>query len=137
VTGATNAELARRAFGAANRQPKPDYEVVNALYHPDHEFVAQLTDVEGTTFRGAQGFREWLTNMRDAWQSWEWEVERVSEIDDDRVLLVGALSLRGRRGGVPLEHEAATVMTLRDGKIVRTESYPSVEQALQAAGVRE
>ena len=61
MTGATNAELARRAFGAANRQPKPDYEVVNALYHPDHEFVAQLTDVEGTTFRGAQGFREWLT----------------------------------------------------------------------------
>ena len=71
MTGATNAELARRAFGAANRQPKPDYEVVNALYHPDHEFVAQLTDVEGTTFRGAQGFREWLTNMRDAWQSWD------------------------------------------------------------------
>jgi ketosteroid isomerase-like protein len=62
---------------------------------------------------------------------------RVSEIDSDRVLAVQTLSLRSRKGGVPLEQDMAVVMTVREGKIVRSESYRSVGQALEAARLQE
>jgi ketosteroid isomerase-like protein len=137
VTDSPNVELARRAAEAANRRPKPDFDVVNALYDPNHVLVAQLSRVEGEAFHGARGFREWLTNMSQAWESWESQVRQVTEIDNDRVLVVLKLSLRSRQGGVPIEQEPATIVTVRDGKIVRSETYPSVGQALQAAGLPE
>jgi ketosteroid isomerase-like protein len=95
--------------------------------------VAQLAGVEGAPFHGARGFREWLTNMDQAFEWLESRVEQVTEIDDHRVLLVQTLSLRSRLADVPLQLNLAAIMTVRDGRIVRTENYRSVEQALQAA----
>jgi ketosteroid isomerase-like protein len=132
-----NVEVVRRAVEAANRRPKPDFDVVNALYDPNHVLVAQLSGVEGETFHGARGFREWLTNMDQAFEWLESRVERVTEIDDHRVLLVQTLSLRSRIAGVPIELDLAAIMTVRHGRIVRTENYRSVEQALQAADLSE
>jgi ketosteroid isomerase-like protein len=137
VTDSPNVELVRRATEAVSRRPKPDFDVVNALYDPNHVLVAQLSSVEGEAFHGARGFREWLTNMSQAWESWEGQIRQVTEIDDDRVLVVSALSLRSRKGGVPIEQEATTIVTVRGGKIVRSETYPSVGQALQDAGLPE
>jgi ketosteroid isomerase-like protein len=128
-----NVEIVRRAVEATNRRPKPDFDVVNALYDPDHVLVAQLSAVEGETFHGARGFREWLINLDQAFDGLGSQLERVTEIDDHRVLLVQTLSLRSRRAGVPIEEDMAAIMTLRDGKSVRTEAYPLVERALQAA----
>jgi ketosteroid isomerase-like protein len=132
-----NVEVVRRAVEAANRRPKPDFDVVNALYDPNHMLVAQLSGVEGETFRGARGFREWLTNMDRAFEWVESRVERVTEIDDQRVLVVQTLSLRSRLADVPIELDLAAIVTVRDGRIVRTENYRSVGQALQAADLSE
>jgi ketosteroid isomerase-like protein len=130
-------ELVRRAAEAVNRRPKPDFDVVNALYDPNHVLVAQLSSVEGEAFHGARGFREWLTNMGQAWESWESQIMRVTEIDNDRVLVVAKMSVLSRKGGVPIEQEAATIVTVQGGKIVRSETYPSLGQALQAVGLPE
>jgi ketosteroid isomerase-like protein len=127
-----NVEIVRRVIKAGNTRPKPDFDVINALCDPDHVLVAQLSGVEGTIYHGARGYREWLTDMA---QTFEWlgaRLGQVTEIDDHRVLVVSTLSLRSRRGGVPLEQDVASIMTVRDGKVVRTENYPLVEQALQA-----
>jgi ketosteroid isomerase-like protein len=137
VTDSANVELVRRATEATVRRPEPDFAVANELYDRNHVFVGQLSTVEGTTFQGARGFREWLTNMSQAWESWESQIRQVTEIDDDRVLVVSGLRLRSRRGGVALTREVGSVVTVRDGKIVRTEAYPSVPQALEAAALRE
>jgi hypothetical protein len=93
--------------------------------------------VEGETFHGARGFREWLTNMDQAFEWLESRVERVTEIDDQRVLLVQALSLHSRIADVPIALDISAIMTVRHGRIVRTENYRSVEQALQAADLSE
>jgi ketosteroid isomerase-like protein len=130
-------EITRRAVEAANRRPKPDFDVINALFDPNHVLVAQLSGVEGEAFHGARGFREWLTNMDQAFEWLGTQLERVTEIDDHRVLVVQTLTVRSRKAGVPMEGDVAAIMTLRDGKIVRTENYPSVEQALQAVELSE
>jgi ketosteroid isomerase-like protein len=126
----TNVEIARRAFEAANQRPKPDFITINALFHPEHEFVAAVSELEGT-FRGAQGFRRYLDAAADSWDSWVGEIERITELDDERVLIELVVKLHSRRGGVPIEQRAANVMTVRNGKVTRTESYSSAKDALE------
>jgi ketosteroid isomerase-like protein len=119
-----NVEIARRAFEAAFRRPKPDFAAVNALFDPNHELIAQTSEVEGETFRGASGFRRYLASAEEVWDSWAPEIERVAEIDDDRVLLAVVFKGRSRRGGVPIEGRYATVATVHDGRVTRTETRP-------------
>jgi ketosteroid isomerase-like protein len=118
-----NVEIARRAYAAAFRQPKPDFAVVNALFDPDHELVSPISEVEGETFRGALGFRRYLDAIGEVWDSWLPEIEGLAEIDDDRVLL--AVVFKGlSRGGVPIEQRYVTFVTVHDGRVTRTETRP-------------
>ena len=60
-------------------------------------------------------------------------MEQVTEIDADRVLAVTPTSFRGKSSGVALREErVASIVTVREGKIIRTEAYPSPEEALKA-----
>jgi ketosteroid isomerase-like protein len=130
-----NVEIARRGFDAVFRRPKPDFATINDLFHPNHEFVSTTSGVEGRTFQGASGFREWLTNMGEAWKSWVNELEQVTNIDKDRVLAITSFRSRGKASGVALEQRVASIVTVRGGKIVRTENYPSADEARKAAGL--
>jgi ketosteroid isomerase-like protein len=132
-----NVEIVKRAINAATRRPKPDFDVVNVLFDARHEFVSRLTGVEGAAFPGVGGFREWLAKMDEAWERWEWKLERVTDLGGDRVLVVASITAHSRLGGVPLESESALVTTVCDRKIVRSEGYASVEQALKAVGLEE
>jgi ketosteroid isomerase-like protein len=53
--------------------------------------------------------------------------------------VVAALRCQARsaRSPVPLADRFAQVFTLRDGKIVRIQSYPSFDEALEAVGLRD
>ncbi len=131
-----NVEVVRRAFAAVNHRPKPNFATVNALYHPDHELVSATTGVEGRTHPGARGFREWLTDMSDVFEAWEVALETVQSIDEDGVLVAWTFSARSKHG-VPIERRGASVLVVRDGRIVRTENYASFEKAVEAAGLSE
>lgn len=132
-----NVAIVRRAYEAAARRP-PDFATVNALYHHDHELISIAARVEGRAYVGARGFREWLVSVEDTWASFETTgIERIQSLDPERVLIVTGMRLRGRRGGVPIEQPNAQIMTVRDGKIARTEIYTSLQQALDAAGLTE
>jgi ketosteroid isomerase-like protein len=132
-----NVEVVRRAFEAALRKPKPDFATVNALYDPNHELVTPIRRLEGVTLRGAEGFRTWLRDVGEHWESWEMRLDPPTEIDHDRVLVRWWFVGRGKRGGVPVEQLNAFVVTVRDGKVARTETYSSPREALEAVGLRE
>jgi ketosteroid isomerase-like protein len=132
-----NVEIARRAHAAASRRPKPDFATVNALFHPDHELVS-LVRFRQSGLRGASGFRDWLTDMDEAYGlSWEMRIDEARAVGEGRVLLAVVIGLQGRQSGVPVEQRMGIVMTLRDGKVIRTETYPSVEDALRVVGPEE
>ena len=63
-------EIARRAIESARRKPKPDFDTLNSLFHPDHEFISLIRFRRGKSLRGTDGFREWLTDWDEAWASW-------------------------------------------------------------------
>jgi ketosteroid isomerase-like protein len=91
----------------------------------------------GETHRGAAGFRDWLTVWNEASESWNMDIEEVTAIDSDRVVLVWAGTIRGKQSHAVVSQRGAAVMTVQDGKVTRTEMYPSPEQALQAARLTE
>jgi ketosteroid isomerase-like protein len=131
----SNVEIVRRAFEAAARRPRPAFATVNALFHSDHELFSATGRLEGAEpLRGADGFREFMATSGETF-SWEGRVERVSAIDDERVLLMWRVTMRGSQSGAPTEQRMAAIMTVRDAKVARTEDYSSVEQALEAAGL--
>jgi ketosteroid isomerase-like protein len=74
--------------------------------------------------------------MGETLESWEASVEEVTVVDDDRVLLVWAGTVRGKRSGAAAGQRGASIMTVRNGKVTRTENYLSREQALEAVKQR-
>jgi ketosteroid isomerase-like protein len=133
VVSRDNVEIVRRAYAAAFRRPKPDFATVNELYHPAHELVTPLSRLEGTTYSGAAGFREWFSSRADDWDSVTFRLQEAVEIDDSRVLLGATFHGRGKRAGVPIEQLQGFVVTVRDGQVVRTEAYSTVDEALAEA----
>lgn len=124
-----NVEIVRRAYTAAFRRPKPDFATVNALFHPDHALVTPLSRLEGTTYSGAAGFREWFSSRADDWDALTFRLQEATEVDDNRVLLATTFSGRGKRTGVPIEQLQGLVVTVRDGRVVRTEAFSTVDEA--------
>src|SRR2546426_11731551 len=116
-----NVEIVRRAYEAALRRPKPDFATVNALFHPNHELVSLVSFRQAGLLRGSRGFREWLTELDETYESsWEMRVDEARALEEGRVLLDVVFGVQGKRSGVPVEQRVGIVATLRDGKVVRT-----------------
>ena len=134
-----NVEIARRALEAATRTPKPDFATVNALFHPEHVLVDRIYDtLEGDReWVGAEGSREHMAMREELWAGFAITIHSGRALDEERVLLVGSIGGRGHQSGAPFEVERGWLITVRDGRVVRTEVHLSPEAALEAAGLSE
>jgi ketosteroid isomerase-like protein len=86
-------------------------------------------------YRGHDGIRTFFRAWLGAWDEWDLEVEEITAIDRDRVLVVFRQHGRMRGTRVPLDNRTAQLWTLRDELVVRVQDLPSREEALEAAGV--
>jgi ketosteroid isomerase-like protein len=77
--------------------------------------------------------QDWIDTFDDA----RLVVEELRDVGDDRVLAIQRGKGRAKLSGVELDLRYAVVYTVRGGKVVRVREYLSVEQALEAAGLRE
>ena len=127
--------IARKVCDAAWLRPRPDYDTLNALVHPDHEMATVQSLVEGGVYRGARGFQRWLASWEELFgEDWECRVEDAEEIDSEQVLVTASASVRGKGGGVPVEQRFWAVVTVHGGKVSRSEIHTDRRQALEAAG---
>jgi ketosteroid isomerase-like protein len=126
-----NADRVRRAYEAFNRR---DVDALLDLVDDDIEFVSVLAAVEGASYRGREGIRRYVDDLRDAWADYRWLVERVVEVDEHTVVGVVTFKGRGRGSGMEMENRLATVFRLRGGLGWRIEAYTDVEEAFAAAG---
>ena len=102
--------------------------------HPEVEFEPLKAVLEGSVYRGHEGFRRWLEDMAEDWGEFTIDVIDIRPLDDDRVLVEARLHARSRASGVELEGAGAWLCDLRDGLIVRLRFYRDAETALEAAG---
>ena len=130
-----NVELVQALTDAVNR---PHIDAAAALLAPDvvweenPEFPG-LREV----YHGRAGVRAWWEEILEAVENLHLEVEKLTELGDDRVFGEFFLTARGKGSGVPLEQRVWNVFSVADGKIIRRQVFWTRDDALKAAGLSE
>jgi hypothetical protein len=123
-----NVEVVRRVNEAFDAK---DMEALLAEHHANVEIVVLRSQIEGP-YRGHDGLRRMAGDVFAA----DFEL-RIDEIRDcgNRVLVLGHQHATVR--GVPFDHVLAEVYEIEGGKVARMQAFSTVEQALEAVGLRE
>jgi uncharacterized protein len=124
-----NVEIVRGGFEAFNR------DGVDALLprlHPDFEVTTppELAS-EPDTYRGHEGVRRYFDSFYEVMEEIRWEPRSFREAGG-RVVVEFTLRARGKSTGLEVGQDAVMVWELRDGKAIRLELYPTLEEALAA-----
>lgn len=116
-------------------------EALAEYVDPDFECVMVGPDYAGPrgdlAYRGVEGFieawREWI----EAYESYTIEIGDLIPAPEGRVLTLGRQRGTTRTGGVEVEEVAASVWTVRDGRVVRVEFHLDPEAARRSAGLAD
>ena len=125
-----NVEIVRRGYGHFKatgevRAPADLVWDVSRLGWPDQQIYA-----------GAEGANQFNAEWAASWDDWEMEPEQYLGAGE-RVVVILTQRGRSKATGIPVEMRFAQVWTLWDGRAIRMELYASVEEALEAVGLRE
>jgi ketosteroid isomerase-like protein len=85
-------------------------------------------------YDGREGLRRLWETFTEAWESIRWEPLEVSELDDDHLLVINSVHMRGKGSGVDVEASGAQLWTFRDGIPASIKLYQSKAEALAAVG---
>jgi ketosteroid isomerase-like protein len=133
-----NIEVVRRLIEAnQSGDLEAAAQAMDALSHPESEYTRVTAALEPHTYRGSASARQYLADLADVWGAWSSEGEEVVEVASDTVVATVRFSATGKESGAPIEVKLGFVVTLRDGKVLRAQTYPSREDALKAAGLSE
>ncbi|MEK6252221.1 MAG: nuclear transport factor 2 family protein [Actinomycetota bacterium] len=131
-----NVEIVRRVLDGVSRS---DRASVEPLLHPDVEWRTVLGPLLGVeTVSGHEAvLRLGFEEIPDAFEDYHAEVEEMMDLGEAGVLVVARYVVRGKKSGIEIDEQISSVHLLRDGMIVSVRDYPSRQEALEAAGLRE
>ena len=129
-----NVEIVRKLFDAWKDGPS---DVPTDLVSPEIEFISPLTSLRGRPYRGYDDARQWLRDVNEQFELWEYTFEEVKEVGD-RVLALGHVHLKGRGSGVTLDQDGAWLLDFApDGRVSRMQVFTDRDEALRVAGLAE
>ena len=127
-------DLVRRMFAAFS---DGDFHAVAPFLHPDLEIRPALVGgLEGVTYRGVDGMRQFWADISAAWAEFRIEPAEFRRVEG-AVLVLGRTYAQGRESGISLESDAGWLAGIRDGRLVTFQSFNSQTEALEAAGLSE
>jgi ketosteroid isomerase-like protein len=130
-----NVELVRQGFEAVNRG---DRAALMRLLAPDVEWHSVAGPILGVgTIRGREAMLKFLwEDMPESIEGFRASPEELTDLGDDRVLVVARYEGRGRSSDAEVHQRIASVYEIRDGMAVTVRDYESREEALEAARLR-
>ena len=129
-----NVEIVRSLFAALN---SGDRERAIGFAHPEVVLDATRNVFNPKTYLGKDGLRQWLADTDDVWEGMHSEQNEFIDAGD-RVVVIGRLVGKGKGSGVEVRGPTATIVTIRDGLVIRSETgYTNRREALEAAGLSE
>jgi ketosteroid isomerase-like protein len=123
-----NVAAMRRIIDAVNAK---DWQGVLADLAPDVE----IDDADIPEATGGDSFLAWIARWDEAWDSWHAENIEVRPGEDDEVIALFTMVVKGRGSGVELRRADALVASFRGGKAVKLGYYNDQAQALTAVGL--
>ena len=127
-----NVEIVRRVYDAGNRN---DWDAAFRDAHPEFEATFQRGPNAGT-HRGRERVQAVLLDQRAAVDVWIMEPLELRESGEHVVAIVRS-RLRPKGSSAEFEFRNGHIWTIRDGTILSLVGFPSPEEALEAAGLRE
>jgi ketosteroid isomerase-like protein len=129
-----NVELVKSLFAAfADR----DLDAAASVLHPEIEIrPAIVGGPEGVVYRGLNGNRQFWADIDAAWTEFRIEPQEFRDLGR-QVLVLGRAFAHAQGSGIALDEGAAWIAAVREGQIVRFQSFSSQREALDAAGLRE
>ena len=125
-----NLDIVRRAFEELLRG---DYE--GGVWDPGVEVSNAAGWVIETDYRGHEGLRRWWHDLAEAFGDFTLELEEMMEIDHERVLTTQRFVGHFRATEIEFDGPWASILWIRDGRIVRAEGHLSKRRAMRAAGL--
>ena len=135
-----NLEIARRAFeafkeGLARDEPGAGFD--SEWVAADCEWLP-FPDFPGPeSYRGRDGFLEFMHIWTEDFADWSIEIERMIEAPGDRVVAMVHQSGTGKGSGVPVESHFGAVYELEAGQVIRIRNFADPTEAFEAAGLEE
>jgi ketosteroid isomerase-like protein len=128
-----NVEIVRKVIDAFNRG---DLDAWLGFLSP--EVVWESLPLPGfrDVYRGRAEAREWIELLLEVFD-FHLEIDEITALSDDRVLMAASTRGRGRGSGLPLERQSWEVLWLADGLITRRQGLLTRDEALEAAGLSE
>lgn len=87
------------------------------------------------SYRGVDGFLEFLRTWTDAFEGWSFELEQTIDAGDDRVVVLMHQSGSGKGSGVPVDLRYGALHRFEGGRMVETRLYMKPAEAFEAAGI--
>jgi ketosteroid isomerase-like protein len=122
-------------------------ELVAAINADDIQGIARLLDPEvvqygtrggvdqGRIIRGREAVLAYWDEVGEAWESQTFETERVIE-GDDVVVALWHETAHIRDSDLEVETSTASLIKVRDGRVVELRGYMDPDEALRAAGLK-
>ena len=140
-----NVELVRRSYEVLNAVGRTGNEFGDredvapkfwARLDPEVELYERPDLPDSKVYRGREATKEFWRKTQQLFSEARWEPRDFSDLGhavvvDVRVVLIG------RGSEVPIEADETDVFWFRDGLIVRLQGFPTRDEALGAAGLRE
>jgi ketosteroid isomerase-like protein len=122
-----NAKTARKTFDAMGRG---DAEELVRLCDPDFEWRPFRAQLEGTVYRGPDGIRRCVADLREDWTEVRIDPLELHEAGN-LVVLIGRVHSRGRGSGVNVDAVAGFVIEFHRGMPIRLTSYSDPDVAMR------
>jgi ketosteroid isomerase-like protein len=111
-----------------------DLAALRAASDPRVEFTSRITAVEGRTYRGHSGWSDYLADLDAAFNPFRLTVEELTTLRDGMFVAIVRVTAVARESGVPIDQVVHAVWWLRDGKVIRGQTFATREEAREAVG---
>jgi ketosteroid isomerase-like protein len=99
----------------------------------------EIINAEGwaleSVYRGHEGLQRWWEDLAEVFEDFRIVLEEIQEVDEERVLTTQRFIGRFRATRLPFDGPWASILWVRDGKIVRAQGFLSKRRAMRAAGM--
>ena len=127
-----NVEIVRREYVAFAAR---DWSMLADIWHPEIEYEA----LDPATYRGHEELRRGFMGWSDLFTEWWVEAGEMVEVGDQVAVIekFGGRGMKGSDADTRLEQSVARLISFKEGRIWRVKEYPTLDQALEAAGLSE
>ena len=107
-------------------------DLAEELWDPGLEIVNAKGWVVEATYHGHDGLRRWWSDLAEAFSDFAMEIEEITRLDEERFLTVQRFIGHFRHTELPFDARWASVITVKDRRIMQAVGYISKRRALRS-----